>query len=73
MPMGRTASRLARVVAGKSEPSLQRGLSTQSRNVLMATRAGGLAVRHGANRLPVVKLPQRTLVAASRPVKGAGL
>lgn len=61
MPVGRTASKVARVVLGNSEASLQRGLTTRSKNVVASTRSG-LAVQ-GANRLAVAQLPFRNVVA----------
>ena len=71
MPVGRTASKIARVVVANSEASAQRGLTTRSKNVVLASRSA-LAARHGLSKLPVMKLPQRSLVHATRPVLGAG-
>lgn len=60
--MGRTASRVGRVVAGKSEPSLQRGLSARagSRNGLLSTRSALGGVSQIATRFAVTK-PLRQL------------
>jgi len=61
MPVGRTASKVARVVLGNTEASVQRGLATHSKKVVVSTRAG-LGVQ-GANRLAVAQLPFRSVVA----------
>ncbi len=60
MPVGRTASKVARVVLGNSEA--KRGLATRSKNVVVSTRSG-LGVQ-GANRLAVAQLPFRNAAAA---------
>ena len=63
--VGRSAARLARVVVGKGESSLQRGVSARSRNGLLSTRSG-LGVAQGGNRLAAMKLPRRQLSAVPK-------
>ncbi|CAN0009569.1 unnamed protein product [Ectocarpus fasciculatus] len=63
MPVGRTASRLARVV-GKSEASIQSSVrAAGSMNALLSTRSG-LSVNQAAARLAVAKVPARHMSTA---------
>lgn len=74
LSVGRTASRLARVVIGKGEKSsastasLQRGISARPRNngLLLSTRSALGSSYGGGNRLALMKLPRRQLSAVPK-------
>lgn len=71
MPVGRAASRLARVVS-KNEPTLQRTVRAASMNGMMSTMSG-LSVSQVAPRLAVAQLPAGVRQLSSATVSTAQL
>lgn len=69
MPVGRTASRLARAVSKSESSMIQSSVRAGSMNALLTTRAGA-TVNQAATRLAVVKLPIRQM---SYEVKWCGV